>query len=34
MNSEQIDQFQMIKQKMTRTMLVYKFALHELETKK
>jgi len=33
MNAEQIDQFQMIKQKMTRTMLVYKFALHELETK-
>jgi putative GTP pyrophosphokinase len=33
MNAEQIDQFQMIKEKMTRTMLVYKFALHELETK-
>lgn len=33
MNQEQVEQFQQMKMKMTRMMLLYKFALNELETK-
>ncbi|MEK5148249.1 GTP pyrophosphokinase family protein [Psychrobacillus sp. FSL K6-4615] len=33
MNKEQVEQFQQMKKKMTRMMLLYKFALSELETK-
>lgn len=33
MNQEQVEQFQQMKKKMTRMMLLYKFALNELETK-
>ncbi|QUG42913.1 GTP pyrophosphokinase family protein [Psychrobacillus sp. INOP01] len=33
MNPEQVEQFQQMKKKMTRMMLLYKFALSELETK-
>ncbi|WP_277586290.1 GTP pyrophosphokinase [Psychrobacillus antarcticus] len=33
MNPEQVEQFQQLKKKMTRMMLLYKFALSELETK-
>jgi len=33
MNPEQVEQFQQLKKNMTRMMLLYKFALSELETK-
>ena len=33
MNPEQVEQFQQMKKKMTRMMLLYKFAVSELETK-